>query len=103
MKTAVANFWCPRLTRYFLGFKPTYTALRSADVAVITFDRESRLDWFIQVNHRRRLPTGDTLLVVPIKISEAEVVKREEKRRLREIKTAECLKDEFEGLGNIFS
>lgn len=82
---------------------PISIALRSTEVAIITFDSESHLDRFIQTNHRRLLPTGETLLVVPVETSEAENAKREEKQRLRETKKAERLKSEFEGFGNLFS
>ncbi|KAI3343314.1 hypothetical protein F4824DRAFT_507165 [Ustulina deusta] len=92
-----------KLARYFFDLMPISIALRSTEVAIITFDSESHLDRFIQTNHRRLLPTGETLLVVPVETSEAENAKREEKQRLRETKKAERLKSEFEGFGNLFS
>ncbi|KAI8947353.1 hypothetical protein F4801DRAFT_592701 [Xylaria longipes] len=77
-----------KLARYFFDFMPISIALKSTEVAIITFDSESHLNRFIQTNHQRSLPTSGTLLV---------------KRQLREIKKAERLKSEFEGFGKKFS
>lgn len=82
---------------------PINIALKSTEVAIITFDNESHLARFIQTNHQRLLPTGRTLLVAPIKPSDAENAKREEKRQLRKTKKAEWVKDEFENFGDLFS
>ncbi|KAI0404713.1 hypothetical protein F4802DRAFT_607324 [Xylaria palmicola] len=91
-----------KLSKYFFGFKPISIALKSTALALITFDSEERLNRFIQENHRRSLPTGETLLVMQVKTSEAEIAKREERHQLRETKKAEMLSNEFEGFGNIF-
>ncbi|KAI0907950.1 hypothetical protein F4823DRAFT_625930 [Ustulina deusta] len=84
-----------KLARYFFDFMPTSTGLKSADIAFITFENESRLNQFIQANNQRLLPTGETLSVIPIIKGSAGAkgtAEREEKQRLRAIKKAERLK-----------
>ncbi|KAI0515126.1 hypothetical protein F5B22DRAFT_636679 [Xylaria bambusicola] len=92
-----------RLAQYFFGFRPISIALRSPDVAVVTFKSKFHLNRFIKMNHRRVLSNGDTLLIIPIGVSDIDKAKREEKQQLRKFKKVEMLEQDFEGLGDIFS